>query len=56
LRYRSYNSAGIVVSCKGLKCKNGTGTKIANLRFDEKPMKMTIKGERISSEEESSER
>ena len=27
----------------------GAGTKIANLRFDEKPVKVTIKGERVSS-------
>jgi len=31
-------------------CNLGAGTKIANLRFDERPVKMTIKGERISSE------
>jgi len=33
----------------GEKVNLGAGTKIANLRFDEKPVKVTIKGERVSS-------
>ena len=49
LEYRGYDSAGMAVLCKGLKCKKSAGTKIAKLRFNERPMKMTIKGERISS-------
>lgn len=30
-------------------CNLGAGTKIANLRFDDAPVKMTVKGERIDS-------
>lgn len=57
LEYRGHDSTGIATitdgaihlnfvadSCIGERCNLGAGTKIANLRFDDKNIKMRIKG------------